>query len=287
MASAQLLSSLLHTPVAADNGLILPFHSCQPQSLRRVPFSETCLMLVLSGEKQLHLSNTTAFGAGKMLLIPAGSEVTFTNQPAPNGYLAWVIALPASTLPELGQGPVDRDIQHFAADDLLLTLLRQWLELDDTFRHSTGILERRRTEMIQRLLDLGYIATLRAGLLNQWSNRLQQLLASDLSHDWQLAEVCQRLAVSESTLRRKLDDEHTSFRDLLSELRLGQGLNLLQASNHSIQQIADACGYRSASRFSERFRERFGVAPSELRAQRGQQHLTVSGVNPAVSGGSR
>ncbi|WP_286716110.1 helix-turn-helix domain-containing protein, partial [Thalassolituus sp. UBA2009] len=52
---------------------------------------------------------------------------------------------------------------------------------------------------------------------------------------------------------------------LLSQLRLVQGLNLLQTSSLSVQQVADACGYRSASRFSERFRERFGTSPAELR----------------------
>lgn len=278
MSDLSLLSSLPDLTVPADNGLILPFRSRQPQQLHRVPFSEACLMLVLSGEKQLHQASTTPLPPGRMLLIPAGSELTFTNQPAPShDYLAWLISLPASALTVPDKGPVDRELQLFDADPLLLLLMRQWLELGPQFQHSHGACGRRRDEIVRRLLDLGYGASLRSGLQQQWSNRIRQLLLADLSHDWQLAAICTRLAVSESTLRRKLEEEQTSFRDLLSKLRLSQGLNLLQTTDHTVQQIADACGYRSASRFSERFRERFGVSPSELRAQRGQavQELVV------------
>ncbi len=270
MSANRILAALPHSHLTADNGLILPFRSRQAQNLRRVPFSETCLMLILSGEKQLHQGSTLAFPAGQMLLVPAGSELTFTNQPAANqDYLAWIIALPGHDLPDPGKGPVSREIQHAQADSLLLILIRQWLELGPELQHSGGMLSRRRTEMASRLLQLGYAPTLRAGLQQQWSNRLQKLLSRDLSYDWQLSDVCPQLAVSESTLRRKLDEEQTSFREQLSTLRLSQGLNLLQTTGLTILQVAEACGYRSASRFSERFRERFGVTPSELRNQRG------------------
>jgi AraC-like DNA-binding protein len=281
MTHSSLMTNLQHCRVEDNNPLILPFASQQVQQLRQVPFADTCLMLILNGEKQLHQSDTRAFGAGQCLLIPAGTELTFTNQPAADGYLAWVIPLPAEALEDIAPGPVERDYRTFVADDLLLTLLCQWLQLPADFRLQPESLRLRRAEIVRHLQQSGFSATLRAGLLRQWSNRVRRLLASDLSRDWQVAEVCLQMAVSESTLRRKLDDEGTRFRDLLSELRLSHGLNLLQVSQQSIQQIADACGYRSASRFSERFRQRFGVAPSELRAQR---DMNVTGVKERVSG---
>lgn len=281
MTDSSLLTNLQNIRVSEDNPLILPFFSQQPQQLRRVPFADTCLMLILNGEKQLHQSGQRCFGRGHCLLVPAGSELTFTNQPDANGYLAWVIPLPGNELQHIPPGPVEHDCRTFIADDLLLILLQQWLQLPAGFRQQPENVSRRRTEIIHYLQQRGFTASLRAGLLKQWSARVRHLLGSDLSHDWQLTDVCARLAVSESTLRRKLDDEGTGFRDLLSELRLSHGLNLLQVSQLTIQQIADACGYRSASRFSERFRLRFGVSPSELRAQR---DLTVSGAKATVSG---
>jgi len=262
------LRSLSLQPVESTNGLILPFRTRLPQSLRRVPFTDPCLMLILQGEKQLHPAAhpPQQLPAGRMLLIPAGCELTFTNQPDEHcQYLAWVISLPADDLLPLGRGPVRRELQHFSSDPLLLTLMQQWLQIQPQLSDPQQLLQARRREITQRLIELGYSAELRSGLQQQLSRRVQTVVSEDLSHDWQIAEVCQRLAVSESTLRRKLSDEQRSFRDLLSQLRLTQGLNLLQTTSLSVQQVADACGYRSASRFSERFRERFGTSPGELR----------------------
>lgn len=283
------LRSLSLQPVESTNGLILPFRTRLPQSLRRVPFTDPCLMLILQGEKQLHPAAhpPQQLPAGRMLLIPAGCELTFTNQPDEHcQYLAWVISLPADDLLPLGRGPVSRELQNFHSDPLLLTLMQQWLQLQPQLSDPQQLLQARRREITQRLIELGYNAELRSGLQQQLSRRVQTVVSEDLSHDWQIAEVCQRLAVSESTLRRKLSDEQRSFRDLLSQLRLTQGLNLLQTTSLSVQQVADACGYRSASRFSERFRERFGTSPGELRQSQDPETLirqtTVSGLTLTV-----
>jgi AraC-like DNA-binding protein len=283
------LRSLSLQPVESTNGLILPFRTRLPQSLRRVPFTDPCLMLILQGEKQLHPAAhpPQQLPAGRMLLIPAGCELTFTNQPDEHcQYLAWVISLPADDLLPLARGPVSRELQNFHSDPLLLTLMQQWLQLQPQLSDPQQLLQARRREITQRLIELGYSAELRSGLQQQLSRRVQTVVSEDLSHDWQIAEVCQHLAVSESTLRRKLSDEQRSFRDLLSQLRLTQGLNLLQTTSLSVQQVADACGYRSASRFSERFRERFGTSPGELRQSQDPETLirqtTVSGLTLTV-----
>jgi AraC-like DNA-binding protein len=66
-------------------------------------------------------------------------------------------------------------------------------------------------------------------------------------------------------LRRKLKLEGTSVQDIKDQARLGLALHLLQTSSNSIGMIADKCGYQSQSRFTERFKKRFGLTPSELR----------------------
>ena len=40
---------------------------------------------------------------------------------------------------------------------------------------------------------------------------------------------------------------------------------LLQTTRRTILEIALDCGYESPSRFATRFRERYGMSPSELR----------------------
>lgn len=54
------------------------------------------------------------------------------------------------------------------------------------------------------------------------------------------------LAVSEPTLRRHLAHEGTTFSALLADVRMGQALTLLQASDLSVNRIALDVGYSCA-----------------------------------------
>jgi len=71
--------------------------------------------------------------------------------------------------------------------------------------------------------------------------------------------------MSESTLRRKLKAEGTSIQEIKDQTRMGFGLHLLQTTKKSISIIAQECGYQSQSRFTSRFKDRFGLTPTELR----------------------
>ena len=77
--------------------------------------------------------------------------------------------------------------------------------------------------------------------------------------------ICQQLAMSESTLRRKLKLEGTNIQAIKDRAKLGLGLHLLQTTLYPIGIIADKCGYHSQSRFTDRFKSHFGLTPSELR----------------------
>jgi AraC-like DNA-binding protein len=91
-----------------------------------------------------------------------------------------------------------------------------------------------------------------------------------------MEEVAAYFGCSAATLRRKLDAENASFRNLLEEVRLSYGLGMLQESNWTITRVAQAVGYDSASRFSERFALRFGLSPTELRLTRQAALLSIS-----------
>lgn len=97
------------------------------------------------------------------------------------------------------------------------------------------------------------------------SQRLTQLLSANPSHAWTAANASAELAMSEATLRRRLQEEDLSFRALLQEIRMHHAMALLQTTRWSIPQIADACGYRASSRFSLRFKARFGISPATIR----------------------
>ncbi|WP_455813678.1 helix-turn-helix transcriptional regulator [Pseudomonas graminis] len=126
------------------------------------------------------------------------------------------------------------------------------------------------TRLELRLFDL--LATLAAqGLyfsaparLNT-AERLRQLIQEQPDIRWTAAMAGNRLAVSEATLRRRLAGERITFDALLREVRMQHGMTLIQTTRWTLTQIADACGYLSAARFSARFKTRFGVSPAQIR----------------------
>ncbi|MER2605834.1 MAG: helix-turn-helix transcriptional regulator [Siculibacillus sp.] len=101
-----------------------------------------------------------------------------------------------------------------------------------------------------------------------WSHRLRRLFLADLAGAWTAARAASRLAIGESTLRRRLAEEATSFVDLLVDTRMTAAMNLVLSTDLPIDRIALDVGYASPSRFAVRFRHRFACAPSELRGHR-------------------
>jgi AraC-like DNA-binding protein len=95
--------------------------------------------------------------------------------------------------------------------------------------------------------------------------QVRRRIADDLSAIWTAPRMADLLGVSEATLRRRLSDEGTSFHALLVDVRMSRALTLLQVTDLPVTQIALEIGYNSPSRFTARFRQRFGYGPSDVR----------------------
>ncbi len=95
--------------------------------------------------------------------------------------------------------------------------------------------------------------------------RVRKLLLSNIANDWKASEVASELGVSEPTLRRYLAKEDTSFTEILSDLRLGKALELLQGTDLPVTTIAYDLGFGSPSHFAERFKSRFDIPPTAIR----------------------
>ena len=83
--------------------------------------------------------------------------------------------------------------------------------------------------------------------------------------NWISKDIAQSVAMSEATFRRRLADEGQSFTGILLDVRMTLALTLLQVTDISISKIAYQVGYESASRFSVRFKKRFGFSPTAIR----------------------
>lgn len=101
------------------------------------------------------------------------------------------------------------------------------------------------------------------------TERLRSLVAAAPSETLTMCEAAEHMAMSEATLRRRLAAEGTNFSAVSSDQRMCAAMTLLQSTERPISHIASAVGYDSPSRFSVRFRSRFGFAPSQIRGHRG------------------
>ena len=81
----------------------------------------------------------------------------------------------------------------------------------------------------------------------------------------ELSHVARDLGVSERTLQRRITEEGTTFRSLLSQARRDLGRQLLFARDRSINEVAYLLGYQDANAFHRAFRKWEGVSPARWR----------------------
>ena len=96
-------------------------------------------------------------------------------------------------------------------------------------------------------------------------SKVRRLIETDLSHPWRSSEVADYFAISEATMRRWLTKSGQGFSKILQNTRLEHGLSLLQSTDIPISEVAFDCGFKAPSHFSDSFKKRFGIKPSEIR----------------------
>jgi AraC-like DNA-binding protein len=75
------------------------------------------------------------------------------------------------------------------------------------------------------------------------------------------------LNMSARTLRRRLHEAGTSYKDVLSDVRLGLAAEYLRATRMAPKEIAYLLGYSGVTSFHRAFKRRFELTPSEYRAK--------------------
>ena len=259
--------------------------------IRHVPFYEPCLITVLAGRKVVFEgSKSVVAETGQTITVPAPASYDIRNEPDPDSgkYRALIIPFKREQLQTTMQlhglssktHALRSAIHRFDRDPFLLSSIGHYLAAAD----NQALLNHRLMEILLMLLSLDQRLTTYVYDQGNWGNRVRAILAQDLAHEWEIQEVCGRLATTESTLRRNLRKEATGFRDLLHDLRLSTALMHLLQTPHPINRIAYDCGYQSMSRFSNNFHKRFGLPPSQFReSMRDSEHkMSVSDQLPSA-----
>ncbi len=105
---------------------------------------------------------------------------------------------------------------------------------------------------------------LRTGL----AGKVREIFLAGMGQPTSFDMVAARLRMSPRTLRRKLEQEGTSFRELIDELRAHAAIKYVRDTDLTIEDIAFALGFSDAAAFRHAFRRWTKSAPHEYRRAR-------------------
>ena len=122
---------------------------------------------------------------------------------------------------------------------------------------------------------------LRTGL----AGKLRRYLMANLLRPIRLDDAAEVLNLSPRTVRRKLGEENTSFREIVDELRMEMAVRYLRETRLSVEDIAELLGFSDAANFRHAFRRWTKVQPSAYRGRlKGNQGSeTLSGASAATA----
>lgn len=100
------------------------------------------------------------------------------------------------------------------------------------------------------------------------AGRVRVLLTQRLAFGGGMEEVAAGLGMSVRTLRRRLAQEGTGFRELLDEVRQELAVRLLATGVLGVEDVALRLGYAEATSFIHAFRRWTGSTPARWRAER-------------------
>ncbi len=95
--------------------------------------------------------------------------------------------------------------------------------------------------------------------------RLQQLVRTKLSSEFDCEMVAAEVGLTSRTLQRRLSEQQITLRELVAATRIEVASELLRDSRSSITEISQAIGFAQPASFTRAFVAAIGVTPGEFR----------------------
>jgi AraC-like DNA-binding protein len=269
--------------IAERAGIGATGHITQATHLRFTSLATTLpiIIIVRRGQKIIETGGETfTLEAGEAIAVAQGQVFDFENIPAADGdYEARWLAIEPEAIAAFGEPGAARVVSSACLlgrmsnglSDAFETAVRA---LQDEGELPDAVVRHRVTELLAWLGAFG--ARFPVETPDSYSARIRRMTARQPCEDWSSSGVARQLGVSEATLRRRLQEEGSTFRDVLTDVRMTHAMQLLQSSNMPVSAIAASAGFQSQSRFAIRFRLRFGFPPTAIRGSRKRLHAIAA-----------
>lgn len=109
-------------------------------------------------------------------------------------------------------------------------------------------------------VDKVFVSLTRSATL-LFCDKIRKLIESDTAKKWQLSLISDEINISEVAIRKKLENEQTSFYQILLDVRMQKAAKLILKNDLQIGKISKLVGISSVSYFIKVFRTYYGVTP--------------------------
>ncbi|NVK43211.1 MAG: helix-turn-helix transcriptional regulator [Oceanospirillaceae bacterium] len=241
------------------------FHSVKNQPLHNVLVYAPTIIWVKKGHKELlWRDHNLEFYHDDWLVIPANQYLTFTNMAQNNVFFSKTITFlqpPPEDWLNTQQSAIQPKEPRIKVTEPLIYCFNILSEMASK-KLSRGAQEQLLLGFYQELRSNNALSLLFPSANTSMSENIARYLSVSPGDEHKVETVAKHFSMSRATLIRKLSMENTSFRQILTEIRMGFALGLLQ-QQHQLLNVALACGYQSQSRFSSRFKQQFGISPKQ------------------------
>lgn len=134
----------------------------------------------------------------------------------------------------------------------------KWLDADATLGNRTTY-----SHVVDICDTLLADLSLRTGAAGQ----IREILLRDIANPPTFGAIARHLGLNERSLRRALQRQGCSFRELRDELRVQVAVEYLRGTSLTNEDIALALGFSDGAAFSRAFRRRTKTSPSQVRNQ--------------------
>lgn len=138
-------------------------------------------------------------------------------------------------------------------------------------KHSNDIIDLRIRDLIYIMADSHALSTVTSHTLYHEFAALRRQVLLAPQQPWNAEELAAKMNISVSYFQHQYKNYfHTSLKRELISARLELAKYLLQASNVSIMQVSEQCGYNNVEHFIRQFQSHIGMPPSSYRKTRQQ-----------------